>query len=94
MNGRLEGAGDAFPAGSRVAFASRVLGGHAGEVIRHAWLFDGRLQQSIPLRLGGPDWRTHSAKLILHPGAWAVEARDDAGHVLARSEFSCRPDSP
>jgi transcriptional regulator with XRE-family HTH domain len=94
VNFRLEDEGDTFPQGSRVSFSSRVRGGRSGAIIRHVWLFDGKIEQSIPLRLGGADWRTHSTKTIGRTGAWAVEVRDDAGRVLARTSFTCTPAVP
>jgi hypothetical protein len=72
--------------GQRVTFATRVLGGAAGDHIRHVWLRDGKVEQSIRLRLGGASWRTFSTKTLGRPGAWAVEARDEQGHVLARAD--------
>ena len=89
MGTRLQGEGDRFRTGQRVTFTTRVLGGRAGERIRHVWLRDGRVEQSIRLPLGGATWRTHSTKTLGRPGAWAVEARDDEGRVLARAEFAC-----
>lgn len=88
---RLEGEGDRFRPGQRVTFATRVLGGEAGERIRHVWLRDGRVEQSIDLRLGGASWRTHSTKTLGRPGAWAVEARDQQGRVLARADLTVAP---
>jgi transcriptional regulator with XRE-family HTH domain len=88
---RLEGEGDRFRPGQRVTFAMRVLGGGAGESIRHVWLRDGKVEQSIRLRLGGPSWRTHSTKTLGRPGIWTVEARDEQGHVLARADLTVAP---
>jgi hypothetical protein len=93
-NLHLEGQADRFPVGTRVCFATRVLGGQAGVTIRHVWIYEGRAEQSIPLRIGGRDYRTHSNKTIGHAGAWAVEARDAQGLVLARVEFTCGPPGP
>jgi transcriptional regulator with XRE-family HTH domain len=91
VNLRLEGESDHFAEGVRVCFASRVLGGQRGDRIRHVWLYEGRVEQSIALRLGGPDFRTHSNKTLGHAGRWAVEARDERGSVLARVDFTCGP---
>jgi transcriptional regulator with XRE-family HTH domain len=91
VKGSLEGEGDRFEPWARVSFATRVTGGERGAVVRHVWLYEGRVEQTITLRLGGPDWRTHSTKTLGRAGAWAVEARDDKGGVLARVEFNCGP---
>ena len=91
VNLRLEGESDHFAQGERVCFASRVLGGQRGDRIRHVWIYEGKVEQSIPLRLGGADFRTHSNKTLGHGGSWAVEARDDEGSVLARTTFTCLP---
>jgi hypothetical protein len=88
VNLRLEGESDRFPVGERVCFSTRVLGGQRGVVLHHVWIFEGKVEQTIPLRLGGADWRTHSTKTILSRGAWAVEARDGNGRVIARANFS------
>jgi hypothetical protein len=91
VNLALDGESDHFTEGDRVAFSSRVQGGSRGGVVRHVWLYEGRVQQTITLRLGGPDWRTHTNKTIGHAGQWAVEARDERERVLARSTFTCEP---
>jgi hypothetical protein len=91
VGARLEGEGDHFRSGQRVTFATRVLGGAAGESIRHVWLRDGKVEQSIRLRLGGASWRTYSTKTLGRPGAWAVEARDEQGRVLARADLTVAP---
>lgn len=86
---RLEGRADRFPAGSRVHFWTRVVGAARGERIRHIWIHEGRAVESIPLEIGGAHWRTYSRKTLYSPGAWAVEARDASGMLLAREEFTC-----
>ncbi len=91
VNLQVVGEGDRFEPMARVTFQTRVLGGARGDVIRHVWIRDGRVEQSIPLHLGGPDYRTHSSKTLGHEGAWVVEARDPAGAVLARVAFACGP---
>jgi len=85
---RLVGEGTTFPAGSRVWFWTRVLGGAPGSRIRHVWLFDGRVVESIRLRVGSANWRTQSAKVLQAAGRWTVEARAEDGTVLARSELT------
>jgi hypothetical protein len=86
----LVGRGESFAEGTRVWFWTRVVGGAEGDRIHHVWIRDGK-EVSIGLAIGGPHWRTFTSK-TLHPGsvgAWAVEARDAAGAVLARQEFAC-----
>lgn len=91
VNRRLEDRGRSFEEGSVVFFQTRVVGGERGEQVRHVWLRDGRAVQTVDLELGGSHWRTHSRKTLWGTGPWAVEARDRAGRVLARSEFVCVP---
>jgi cytoskeletal protein RodZ len=89
----LVGRSDRFAEGRRVWFWTRVQGGSAGDTIRHVWIHDGREEADVSLRLGGWHWRTQSRK-TLTPGSlgpWVVEARDSAGRLLARSEFTCVP---
>jgi len=80
-----------FGPGERVSFTTRVVGGRPGDRIQHVWMRDGTVEQSISLPLQASSWRTHSTKTLGHPGAWAVEARDEQGNVLARAEFTCAP---
>jgi hypothetical protein len=87
----LVGESRRFTAGERAWFWTRIEGGAPGGVIDHVWLHDGREALRVRLELGGARWRTQSYK-DLGPGsegAWAVEARDEAGQVLARRDFRC-----
>jgi len=90
VSSRLEGEGEPFRVGDVAWFQTRVVGGR-GAVIRHVWIYEGRAQQSIRLRVGADDWRTHSNKTLLKPGAWTVEARDADGRVLASAALTCAP---
>ena len=92
-NRRLVGQSDVFTVDTRVWFWNRVEGGHSGDTIDHVWRLEGREMSRIPLRIGSANWRTQSRK-TLYPGSagsWTVEAIDEAGNVLARSEFICSP---
>jgi hypothetical protein len=88
VNHRIVGESDRFTAGSRVWFWTRVEGGGPGRYIRHVWLHEGNVVEGIRLRVGSARWRTQSSKTLYSTGRWAVEARDEAGSVLARSEFT------
>ena len=88
---QLEGEADSFPEGTQVWFWTRVEGGSDGDRIRHVWIFGGEEKLEVGLTIGGSHWRTWSNKM-LHPGSsgtWTVEARDDAGNVLASATFEC-----
>ncbi len=92
-NLHLVGQSDRFTEGTQVSFWTRVQGGTSGDRIDHVWLREGVEAMRISLEIGSSNWRTHSVK-TLHAGVagnWAVEARGDAGRVLARSEFVCVP---
>jgi transcriptional regulator with XRE-family HTH domain len=91
---RLEGKGERFTEGASVSFLTRVLGGRAGESVRHVWLREGAVVQTVELPLGGSHWRTHSRKTLHGLGHWTVEARDAQGRVLARADFTCVPAEP
>lgn len=87
----LVGEADRFAEGKRVWYWTLIQGGTAGESIDHVWLHDGEEVSRVRLEVGGERWRTTSYK-DLAPGSegdWAVEARDEAGRLLARSEFRC-----
>jgi len=88
---RLVGQGTRFEEGSTAFFFTRVVGAAPGQKLRHVWLHEGRVIQSIVLPLGSAHWRTHSSKTLLVKGYWVVEARSDDGRVLARAEFRCEP---
>ncbi len=92
-NLHLVGQGDRFAEGTQVSFWTRVQGGTRGDRIDHVWLREGVTVARISLEVGGSNWRTHSTKTLYVgvAGDWAAEARDDAGRVLARSEFVCVP---
>jgi len=92
-NRQLVGQSDRFTEGTRVSFWTRVQGGARGDRIDHVWLREGVEAMRLALEIGGSNWRTYSTQ-TLHAGVagdWAVEARDDAGRVLARSDFVCVP---
>ena len=87
---QLENQAEHFEEGTEVWFWTRVIGGEAGEPIRHIWFHENREVGSVELILGGPHWRTQSSR-TLHSGSegrWAAEARDSAGLVMARQEFT------
>ena len=87
---QLENQAEHFEEGTKVWFWTRVIGGEAGEPIRHIWFHENREVGSVELILGGPHWRTQSSR-TLHSGSegrWAAEARDSAGLVMARQEFT------
>jgi cytoskeletal protein RodZ len=85
---RLEGEDDRFTEREVAWFSTRVLGGNRGTFIRHVWIHEGKVKQSIRLKLGGPDWRTYSSRTLRDLGQWAAEARDAEGRVLAQSTFT------
>ena len=85
----LEGQGDSFAEGQVVWFATRVLGGRRGEIVRHVWLHEGSVVHSIELELGGPHWRTYSRMTLGRAGRWTAEAHAPDGQTLARSTFIC-----
>ena len=92
-NRQLVGQSDRFTEGTRVWFWTRVQGGTRGDRIDHVWLREGVEATQISLEIGGSSWRTYSTQTLYAgvAGNWAVEARDDAGRVLARSDFVCVP---
>jgi hypothetical protein len=85
----VAGESEQFTEGSVVWFATRVVGGEAGDIVRHVWLRDGGRVQVVELKLGGGNWRTRSRKTLWGTGRWSVEARDSEGRVLAVASFEC-----
>jgi cytoskeleton protein RodZ len=92
-NRRLIGESDVFTLNTRVWFWNRVEGGRSGETVHHVWRLEGRVMSRTPLRIGSANWRTQSRKTLYagSAGSWTVEAIDESGNVLARSEFTCTP---
>jgi len=88
---RLVGQGTRFEEGSTVFFFTRVVDGTPGQKLRHVWLHEDRVIQSIELTLGSAHWRTYSSKTLLVKGNWTVEARGADDRVLARADFRCAP---
>jgi hypothetical protein len=87
----LVGRADTFAVGTRVVFWTQVVGGRAGDTVRHVWLREGRPVATVTLPVGGASWRTQSRRMLV-PGAdgeWRVEARDQDGRVLAQHTFRC-----
>ena len=87
---RLEERTDRFARGEVAWFLTQVVGGRPGESVRHVWLHGGSAVYTIELSLGGREWRTYSRATLTREGAWAVEARDAEGRVLAREELEVR----
>jgi len=90
-NRELVGVSSQFQEGESVYFWTRIVGGEPGDEIRHVWLRNGKAKGLVELPVNAWHWRTHS-RFDLAPGsagAWAVEARDSDGNVLARTEFVC-----
>lgn len=87
----LKGKAEVFAEGKKVWFWTRVVGGTAGDRVRHVWLRGEEEMASVELNVGGSHWRTYSNKMM-HPGSvgdWVVEARDGQNRVLARASFRC-----
>jgi hypothetical protein len=87
----LVGKGESFAEGTQVSFWTRIVGGTAGDRVRHVWLHEGKEVLSIGLSVGGDHWRTYTNK-TLHPGsagAWVAEVRAADERVLARQDFVC-----
>ena len=87
----LVGKAETFAEGERVWFWTLLQGGAPGESIDHVWLHEEKEAFRVRMELGGARWRTRSYHDLGHgsTGRWAVEARNQAGRVLARQEFRC-----
>jgi len=86
---QLVGVKQEFAQGTAVWFWTLVRGGRSGDQVRHVWIHEGRRVCVVPLRVGGPEWRTQRRR-IMAPGSeglWTVEARDPKDRLLATSSF-------
>ena len=91
QNLQLQGRSERFEEGTVVWFWTRILGGQAGETVRHVWIHGGSVVGIAELRLGGPHWRTQSRRQLPagSAGEWSVEAQDSQGRVLGTAHFEC-----
>ncbi len=89
----LVGPRDEFREGTLAWFWTRVVGGADGDMVEHVWLQEGSPVARHDVRVGGPHWRVYTRHTLLpgSAGAWAVEARDASGRVLARKTFQVLP---
>ncbi len=75
-----------------LVFFTKVSGASAGAAttIHHVWFHGDTQVGDVELQVGGSPWRTWSRKTIPADwkGAWRVEARDAAGTVLKRVDFT------
>lgn len=62
-------------------------------VIKHVYYLDGKMVREIELKVNGSPYRVWSWKNVT-PGKWKVEVTDEAGAVLASSEFTVTAGAP
>lgn len=69
---------------------TRIMDAEPGTIIEHVWLRSGEEMARVPLRIGGPSWRTYSSKTIPPEwsGHWRVSVRDAEGNELASQLFT------
>lgn len=74
----------------KVYFFTEVVN-KANTFVTHRWLFNGRLEVEVVLKIGSDRWRTYSSKNLvpaLHSGTWQVEVIDQQNKLLASSVFT------
>jgi hypothetical protein len=83
------GTAERFPANVGELYCFSRLSGVSGKIL-HVWFHAGSEVFRIELPVGGPRWRTWSAKKIAPQmtGPWRVEVRDAGGAVLAAVDFT------
>ncbi len=92
MNGLVpEGVGDKFKAdGSKVYLYTKVVGGAAGDSIKHAWYHGDKKVLEVELGVKGSSHRTYSNKTI-YPGMtgqWRVDVIASDGTVIKTLNFT------
>jgi len=64
-----------------------------GQTVIHRWEYKGNVVKDIPLKVGGPRWRSQS-RMLLDPkmlGKWTVLVLDETGLVLKATMFEYVP---
>jgi hypothetical protein len=87
------GVAESFPYNiEKVYCYTKIIGGEAGDYVEHRWYFKDTLMATVPLTLGGPNWRTHSSKRIIRiwEGDWRVEIVH-AGEAIKTLNFTITP---
>ena len=87
------GVADSFPAEVEQVFLwTRVTGAVEETVVEHVWYFEDEETDRVSLAVGGPSWRTWSAKTIPADwtGEWRVEVLGPDDSVLESVSFTVR----
>ncbi len=91
------GVGDTFPYTIEKLYCySKILGAEADDYVEHRWYYGDKLMATVPLRLGGSNWRTYSSKRIIRvwEGEWRVEIVH-AGEAIKTLKFTITgPEEP
>jgi len=89
-----KGVANKFPKGTRqISYFTHITGvNDTNTAVVHRWYHEGKLVQTSILRIGSPNWRTHSRRsLVTNPeasGSWKVELVDPkSGKVLESAAF-------
>ncbi len=87
----LLGKSEVFGEGERVYFWMRVAGAEPGQVLKHSWIYRGRVVQEIDLTMKADVWRSWSYKTLFPgmTGAWLLELSDADGRILGSWSFHC-----
>lgn len=72
---------------SRVFTWTRITAEQPPVKIKHVYYFDGKKAGEVELSVNSSPYRVWSSKAVW-PGSWKVEVTDEAGAVLATSEFT------
>lgn len=91
------GVSDSFPYTIEKLYCySKIVGAEADDYVEHRWYYGDTLMATVPLKLGGSNWRTYSSKRIIRTwqGEWRVEIVH-AGEAIKTLKFTITgPDEP
>ena len=88
-----QGEAATFPGDTKNVFAwTRITAESVPAKIKHVYYADGKKVAEVELAINGSPYRVWSSKLV-KPGNWKVEIQDEAGTVLASSEFTVTPEA-
>lgn len=81
------GEGTSFKNGTKVFCWMAVTNPGSKRRLSHQWFHNGTRKSNIPVKIGGPTWRTWTARPVYTTGAWRVDIVDENGRVLHSVAF-------
>lgn len=81
------GESTSFKSGVEVSCWMAVTNPGPKRRLSHQWFHDTTRKSNIPVKVGGPTWRTWTSRPVYTPGPWRVDIVDEGGRVLHSVSF-------